>query len=134
MKKAIQRNRKSESKTQILSILQKHKSAMSHKEFLSFLEDSMDRVTIYRALDRLVEEGKIHKVVNLSGVLQYALCNECATNEHHQHHQHVHFSCQKCQKTICLETVKPKIELPEGFLVKEQQILISGVCNGCHSL
>lgn len=127
----IQRNRKSESKTQILAILKKHKVAMSHKDFQTILADSMDRVTIYRALDRLVEEEKIHKIVSLSGVIQYALCKECSTKEHHQHHQHVHFSCEQCHKTICLETVQPKIELPEGFVVKEQQILVSGVCDQC---
>jgi len=127
----IQRNRKSESKTQILAILKKNNMAMSHKDFQTILSESMDRVTIYRALDRLVEEEKIHKIVSLTGVIQYALCKECSKTEHHLHHQHVHFSCRECEKTICLEMVQPKIELPEGFETHEQQILVSGTCNLC---
>jgi len=128
----IQRNRNSESKTKILALLKTNKIAMSHKDILLALNSTLDRVTIYRALDRLIEEEKIHKIVNLSGVIQYALCKECSAYEHHEHHQHVHFSCQKCQKTICLEAVQPKIELPDGFSTQEQQILLSGICNQCN--
>lgn len=128
----IQRNRNSDSKTQILALLKTRGIAMSHKDILLATHATWDRVTIYRALDRLIEEEKIHKIVSLTGVIQYALCKECSVLEHHEHHQHVHFSCQKCEQTICLETVQPKIVLPNGFNTMEQQILLSGICNHCN--
>lgn len=129
MGKKIKRERNSTTKSEILSLLTIKKAALTHKDFQDYFENSIDRVTIYRALDRLVEEGKLHKIANLEGGIQYALCNTCE-NEHHQH-DHIHFSCVHCHKTTCIEGTSPKIILPEEYKIQEKQILVTGICPNC---
>lgn len=131
MEKKIKRERNSSTKESIITLLKERKEALTHKDFQEFFEKTIDRVTIYRALDRLVDEGKLHKIVSLEGVIQYAICKTC-NHEHEIHsHNHVHFSCVKCEKTICLDEVKPQIKLPKGFTTQEMQLLISGICSDC---
>jgi len=129
MEKKIVRERGSATKTQILEILAHRKEALAHKDFQLIFKDSCDRVTIYRALDRLVEEGKIHKVTGVEGLVQYALCIDC--NGKHHHHKHVHFNCVVCGKVSCIENSEPKITLPVGYSIKEIQCMVSGTCPDC---
>lgn len=132
MEKKIKKERKSETRNKIISLLTDKKEALTHKDFQNFFNNTVDRVTIYRALDYLVEEGKLHKIVNLDGGIQYALCHTCKHEKEEHTHNHVHFACIKCEKTTCLEEISPKIKLPENFTIIDTQILISGICNTCN--
>lgn len=131
MGKKIKRERNSTTKSEILSLLTIKKVALTHKDFQDYFENSIDRVTIYRALDRLVEEGKLHKIANLEGGIQYALCNTCEHENDKHHHDHIHFNCVKCHKTTCIEGTSPKIILPEEYKIQEKQILVTGICPNC---
>lgn len=123
--------RNSKSKTAIVQLLTEADAALSHKEIQAQLNDLCDRVTVYRVLDRLVNEGVAHKVIDLDGVMRFAACNSC-DGEHHSHN-HVHFSCESCNKVICLDDVVPQLIMPEGFEVKNALYIMSGTCNKCAS-
>lgn len=130
--KKIKRERSSTTKQKIIDLLKKKNEALTHKDFQNYFNGQIDRVTIYRALDRLVDEGKLHKIISLEGVIQYAICKSC-DHKHDKHtHNHIHFSCRKCEKTICLDDVSPNIILPKGFKAEENQLLISGICSNCN--
>ncbi|WP_199120089.1 Fur family transcriptional regulator [Pedobacter sp. ASV28] len=116
-------------KTEIRNLINSSKVALSHAEIQQALNNICDRVTIYRVLDRLVEEGLVHKIVNVDGVIKYAECHECA-GEHH-HHNHIHFSCQKCKSVTCLEDVEPFFNLPKQYKVMEMNFTLSGLCPQC---
>ncbi|WP_306352624.1 Fur family transcriptional regulator [Flavobacterium sp. '19STA2R22 D10 B1'] len=131
MEKKIKRERNSVTKTEIIRILEEHKSALAHKDFQHAFGDKCDRVTIYRALDRLVEEGKLHKVVNVDGVVQYAICHNC---KDHHHHDHVHFNCTSCGKVSCIENIKPQFVLPAAYKIEEIQCVVSGTCPECNAI
>lgn len=131
MEKKIKRERNSSTKENIISLLKEKKEALTHKDFQDFFENKVDRVTIYRALYRLVNEGKLHKIVSLEGVIQYAICKSCNNEDKTHSHNHVHFSCVKCNKTICLDDIRPQIKLPDGYKTEEMQLLITGVCSDC---
>lgn len=105
------------------------KSALSHSDLEEILKEEFDRVTIYRTLKTFLEKDLIHKVLDDSGATKYALCG----HGHHSHdHEHVHFKCEKCGRTICIDEIGlPKVKLPEGFLGKEVNLLVTGVCNKC---
>jgi Fur family ferric uptake transcriptional regulator len=140
MEKKIKRERNSSTKTEIINLLSTRKSALTHKDFQEYFEENLDRVTIYRALDRLVLEGRLHKIANFNGVIHYALCAECVheentleENKHSNHkHEHVHFNCIICKETTCIENVIPKIEIPNEYKIIETQILVNGVCKKCN--
>lgn len=90
----------------------------------------VDRVTIYRALDRLVLEGRIHKITGLECSVQYALCHDCDVKTEH-HHDHLHFHCSGCQRVVCIENVSPQFSLPAGYQIQETQFMIRGICPNC---
>jgi Fur family ferric uptake transcriptional regulator len=117
-------------RTTILELIQQSDVALSQPAIQHALNGLCDRVTIYRVLDRLTEEGLIHRIVNVNGVVNYAACNAC--QQHHSHqHQHIHFSCRICGELTCLNQVVPSFQLPEGFIQEETFFTISGICNGC---
>lgn len=116
-------------KTEIKKLIHSSDVALSHTEIQASLNDLCDRVTIYRVLDRLVEEGAVHRIVNVDGVIKYAECHDCETQHHH--HNHVHFSCEKCKSVTCLEDVEPTFKLPKQYQVKEVNFTLSGLCPKC---
>jgi Fur family transcriptional regulator, ferric uptake regulator len=134
--KKIKRDRNTSTKEDILAILKQKKQALAHKDFQNAFEKNIDRVTIYRALDRLVLEGKIHKITNFDGIIQYALCSECHNHSEievqHHHHNHAHFYCNSCKETTCINDCVPNIILDTKYKILETQILINGICDKCN--
>ena len=104
--------------------------ALSQPDLEKMLEDTCDRVTIYRILDSFLQNGILHKVPDNEGKQKYALCDSCS--EDHHHDEHLHFKCTVCGKTECLdEIVVPTIALPEGYRIEEWNMLLQGVCAPC---
>ncbi|SDK69821.1 Fur family transcriptional regulator, ferric uptake regulator [Catalinimonas alkaloidigena] len=108
-----------------------HDYALSHADIEATIDASIDRVTIYRTLKTFLDRGLLHKVLDDSGTVRYALCpSSCNESEHH--HEHVHFKCVNCGQTQCVEEVHvPNIALPQGFQPIEVNMLVQGVCRAC---
>lgn len=121
-------SRNTTAKTEIQELILSSNSALSHSEIQKHLVGLCDRVTIYRVLERLIEEGLIHKVVNVDGVVKYAGCHSCSEKHNHNH---IHFSCQKCKSVTCLEDVEPTYKLPKNYNVSEMNFTLSGLCPQC---
>lgn len=115
-------------KLQVQELIGNSDVALSHQDINRMLEQSCDRVTIYRVLDKLMEEGLIHRIIDVDGVSKFAACHGC-TKEHHHHH--VHFSCSVCHSVTCIEEVEPHFQLPEGYRIQEMNITLSGICPNC---
>jgi Fur family transcriptional regulator, ferric uptake regulator len=114
----------------ILHLFLQKDYALSHGDIESEIDDSLDRVTVYRTLKTFLDKGLIHKVLDDQGSLKYALCNEpCTTRGHH--HDHVHFKCTQCGQTNCLDIEVPQVKLPKGYKMKEVNLLIQGICEHC---
>ena len=120
--------RSTTAKKEIREIIGRSAVALSHTEIQLVTKDLCDRVTIYRVLERLVEEGSVHRIVNTDGVVKYAACHDCG--EQH-HHSHAHFSCVVCKAVTCLEHVIPEFKLPKGYKLQEMNFTLSGVCPLC---
>ena len=120
--------RNTKAKTKIKELIISSQTALSHSEIQESLEGLCNRVTTYRVLDRLLEEGVIHKIVNVDGVINFASCQSCSS-EHN--HNHIHFSCQKCKAVTCIEGVEPTYKLPKSYKVKEMNFTLSGLCPQC---
>ncbi len=124
----MKQSRITHSKTEIFRIISDSDTALSHSDIQVKLDGLCNRVTIYRVLERLEEEGKIHKIVNVDGVVNFAICKGCT--DVHQHN-HLHFNCEKCKSVICLEKVVPEIRLPKNFSVNQFNFVVSGICDKC---
>jgi Fur family transcriptional regulator, ferric uptake regulator len=115
---------------EILCLFLKKEYALSQSDIEREINDSLDRVTIYRTLKTFLDKGLIHKVLDDEGSLKYALCSDACTNTIH-HHNHVHFKCVKCGQTNCLDIDIPSVRLPKGYKAKEFNLLIQGICEHC---
>ncbi|GLB53666.1 hypothetical protein NBRC110019_27070 [Neptunitalea chrysea] len=117
-------------KQEIEQLITTSEVALSPSEVETQLDGLCNRVTVYRVLERLEKEGIIHKFTNVNGVLKYASCHNCSTQNKH-HHNHAHFNCVKCGDVTCLENVEPSFNLPKGYKVAEVNFTLSGVCPKC---
>jgi len=124
----MKQSRNTAAKSEILKLIDSSDSALSHSDIQSALDDVCDRVTIYRVLDRLVNEDLVHKILTFDGGVKYASCTSCNTKHHHDH---IHFSCELCKTVTCIEEVEPSFKLPENYKVKEVNFTVSGVCPEC---
>jgi len=104
--------RNTTAKTEIQELIITSNVALSHSEIQKSLNGLCDRVTIYRVLERLLEEGFIHKIVNVDGVVKYA-------------------GCHKCKSVTCLDDVEPSFKLPKNYKVSEMNFTLSGLCPQC---
>ena len=120
--------RNTTAKSVILDLITKSDVALSHAEIQILTNGICDRVTIYRVLERLLNEDLIHKAVNLDGTVKYASCSHSAEN---YSHNHVHFSCQECHLVTCLDNVEPHFTIPNNYLIKEVNFTLTGLCPNC---
>lgn len=114
----------------ILDILEAHAMPMAHNEILVHVPD-MDRVTLYRVLDALVEGRLVHRVQGTDGTWRF-----CAHEDDGRSCPggHVHFLCETCGRMYCLTEHKiPHFDLPHDFVVSHKQMLILGTCHACHT-
>ena len=100
---------------------------LSHAEIESQLGGmALDRVTLYRVLDWLVDSGLAHKSADSNRVFRFspATLGEHAT--------HVHFRCERCGRVYCLDASPPVIPvLPSGFSLTRMDFDLRGVCVNC---
>lgn len=123
--------RRTQTRTDILEIFLDTEAALSEPELEKAIKGACDRVTIYRTLSTFLEKGILHKVLDDTGAMRYALCApECGTHDHK--HDHVHFKCAQCGKTICVDEVRiPSVQLPQGFQLANVNMLLEGTCPNC---
>ncbi len=121
--------RNTTAKKAVLELIMHSDVALSHSEIQKLTGDLCDRVTIYRILDRLVNEDVIHKIATPDGIVKYASCHH--NHDKHHSHNHVHFSCEKCLSVTCLDSVEPSFIMPENYLVKQINFSLSGLCPNC---
>jgi len=115
---------------EVLSLFTGSDMALSSNDLESKLQNP-DRITLYRTLKSFEEMGIIHKAFDGTNTQKYALC-EADCDEHDHHDEHVHFHCETCQNTFCLDHVYvPKIEMPNGFVAKQTNMVVNGVCQNC---
>lgn len=116
---------------QVLNLLQTAKVPLSHSDIEDLLSKNalpeIDRVTLYRVLDWLVDVQLAHKAASMRGVYCFT-----AANPNIEHKQHMHFRCNDCGKVVCLDIPPPPPpELPSGFHLTKVEFDISGECPDC---
>lgn len=95
--------------------------------------DNSDRTTLSRTLKTFVESGIVHQIDDGTGIPKYALC-ESGCNCELEQDLHIHFHCNNCDETICLTDHKiPHINLPEGYLAENVNLVVKGICEKCNS-
>ncbi len=111
----------------VLRVLREAPTPLSHGEIEVRLGDmALDRVTLYRVLDWLVDSGLAHKSADASRVFRFSAAPAG------EHASHVHFRCEVCGGVYCLEASLPVVpQLPAGFSLTRMDFDLRGVCANC---
>ncbi len=123
------KRRNTPTKLEIMQIFNTSESALSHEMLQEKLGLQVDRTTIYRMLNRLLEDGVVHQIIGDDGKKYYALCADCQ-DTHHQH-SHFHFRCLNCGTVDCLDN-EIEVKLPKGYKGEIFNGIISGYCHRCN--
>ncbi len=115
----------------VLDILKQKNAPLGAYEILDSLKGSKDNavpMTVYRALDFLIEKHLIHKVENLNAYMA------CAHPSHHHICQLI--ICEACSKVIesCDKELENLIKLKAesaGFKTTKATLEISAICSDC---
>ena len=120
--------RKTQSIDLLLNEFKIQETAISTIELIKRLNSKLNKTTIYRVLENLVDDGVLHSFMGNDGVKWYAMCRNCTKSKHED--LHPHFECIECGKINCLNTevIIPKIQ---NHKILSSQILIHGLCEKC---
>ena len=129
----------------VLACLLSSEHATTHLDVAAMLADhhAVDRVTVYRVLEWLVNHGIAHRIAGDDRVWRFMISNANLHNtarntagktaRNANAHAHAHFTCNTCGQTFCLDKVQPKmnVKLPTGFRTTEVDLKIRGLCAEC---
>ncbi len=121
------RQRRTKQQIAIEEVFRRNPRPLSPHEILSLARDDVPNLgmaTVYRTLNYMIED-QILQVVDLPG--------QCSRYELADKKHHHHFHCLDCDKVFDLEgcLLKEDLNLPEGFVVKEHDITLTGRCPDC---
>ncbi len=119
----------------VLACLIASDRALSHADIELQLSDSgLDRVTLYRVLDWLVEHSLAHRVGTAGGVAGVERAMRFAFTRPEKPHSHAHFQCTQCGRTICLDDVAaPALAVPPGIELQGIELAAFGRCAHCRA-
>lgn len=123
-----------EVRLQVLKIMMETGAAMSHSDISQKLGDgSIDKVTLYRTLNKFTESGLAHRVATEDRSWLYAIYEKDA-HDHHEH-EHAHFVCDDCEKIYCFPMESQSIEFKNennmGFRIRNKEVRLHGTCPVC---
>ncbi len=122
--------RVTQSRVSVLRALLEAPRALTHHEIEQRVRrmHHVDRVTVYRVLEWLVESQLAHRIASDDRVWRF---NAAAGGAHDDNH--VHFKCNHCGEVTCLERAHPsrRVALPKGYRQQRVEITVRGLCAEC---
>ena len=115
-------------RVQVLAAMLAANRVLSHHDIEDMLGAArLDRVTLYRVLDWLVEQGLAHRIAGPDRVWRFSVTGEA-------HETHAHFQCNRCGKVLCLDELsarKVPLRLPAGCRPERMELTVTGMCAEC---
>ncbi len=123
--------RRTRGRTSVLASLIEARDALTHTEIEMKLppEIALDRVTLYRILDWLVEHSVVHRVSGADRAVRYAFTQPRAATTDGGVRTHAHFQCETCGRVGCLddaESLSPNV--PVGLKINHVNVLVHVSC------
>jgi len=116
----------------VLEVVGNNSSPLAAQEIFETLSRtfSINRVTVYRILDLLVEKALVNRISGGGRSFVYGL----APNENHP--AHPHFYCMHCGNIQCLNPESLNIDLEPmqrtfAGVIENVEIRVDGVCKNC---
>ena len=117
---------------QVLEVVGNNNSPLSAGDIYRTLGRSsgINRVTVYRILDLLVDSGLVDRISTGGRAFYYGI----APNDHHQ--SHPHFYCKHCGQMDCLDPASMDVNtrpLWKTFpgQIDKVEVRVDGICKNC---
>ena len=116
-------------RTAVLEALRRAPEPLSAKDLHAGLGRSVGLATVYRALQGLVDAGRVDVFRRESGEALFRLCNPV-------HHHHL--VCRRCGRVVeidacAVELWASRVAQRYGFTITDHQADVFGVCAACQS-
>ena len=113
----------------ILDVIKNLNREFTVKEIYDELKSSTGLTTIYRVIDKLLEEGYIEKRVG-DKTTYYQYLEKCDCDNHY------YLKCMNCGKLIhvdcdCINELSAHILKKHGFVTTKDHIILQGTCKKC---
>lgn len=121
-----------DNRLRVLEVVGNNSYPLSAADIFKTLERTcrINRVTVYRILDLLVDNGLVERISTGGRAFYYGL----GPNEHH--HPHPHFYCKRCGQMDCL--TPDSLNVDAGALWKtfpgridKVEVRVDGICKNC---
>ena len=117
-------------KERLYKLIKKKNREFSIKEIYEDLSEEVGLTTIYRYIDKLVEEGIINKRIGDNNQAYYHYLESC------ENENHFYLRCSQCGRIIhidcdCIEELTTHILKDHHFHLKKEHIMIEGICEKC---
>ena len=116
----------------ILEVIGNNRFPLSAGDIFKTLErtSSINRVTVYRILDLLVDGGVVERISTGGRAFYYGL----APNDHHE--PHPHFYCKRCGQMDCLNPRSLDVNTDPLWKtfpgqIDSIEIRVDGICKNC---
>lgn len=114
----------------ILEVIKKQDSEFSAKNIYNEVKDLTGLTTVYRLIDKLVNDGILNKTIGEDNTTYYQYLPECNNKNH------FYLKCTNCGNLIhidcdCIEELTSHITKHHKFKPKKEHIIIEGICNNC---
>ena len=116
----------------VLEMIGNNNSPLSAQQIFDTLSrtTNINRVTVYRILDLLVDKGLVARISSGGRSFAYGL----APNENHP--AHPHFLCKTCGNLECLNPQSLSVDLQPmqrtfPGLIENVEVRVDGVCKNC---
>ena len=111
----------------------KHFTAFDVHEVLAEKEEAVGISTVYRHLDRMVEENQLRRFYLGVGD---AACYQNVVSSGEACHRHYHLKCERCGRlfhTVCpeIDHFTSHMEKHHGFAIDHAKTVFYGICEAC---
>ena len=116
-------------KDMIINVIKNKDKEFTIKDIYSEL-DNVGLTTVYRLVDKLVEEGSIRKNISKDNTVTYEYLEKC------DHDNHFYLKCDKCKRLEhvdcdCIDELYNHINKNHKFKLNKENIVINGICSKC---
>lgn len=113
----------------LLKFIKKQKHEFTINDIYGGLDKQVGLTTIYRFIDKLIEDGFVSKFIN-NNITYYQYFEKC--NEEN----HFYLKCNNCGKTThvdcdCINELSEHITKNHKFLLDREKVIINGLCDKC---
>ena len=114
----------------ILNIIKNEKKSFTIKDIYEKVNNNTGLTTIYRLVDKLVNDGLLIKEISKDNITYYQYLEEC------KEENHFYLKCNKCGRLIhidcdCIKDLTNHITKEHNFILNKENIILNGLCNKC---